>query len=90
MERAVEERIARPLSLRILSGEVTPGGTIRIDIDAGELRFEVLPGSATAAAGPPAPSPAPMAPPAEDEVTAGLRPDPRPSGSFETPEGKGA
>jgi len=42
IERAVEELVARPMSRKILAGEVKPGETLRIDSAEGELRFDVV------------------------------------------------
>jgi ATP-dependent Clp protease ATP-binding subunit ClpC len=49
--RAVEERIARPLSTRILGGEIFRGCTVRVDCAGGELRFERVDEGATPVSG---------------------------------------
>ena len=42
LKRAIQRLVENPLALRLLEGDFADGDTIRVDAEAGEIRFEKL------------------------------------------------
>jgi ATP-dependent Clp protease ATP-binding subunit ClpB len=49
LKRAIQRLVENPLALRLLEGDFADGDTVRVDAEAGEIRFEKAGAAAVAA-----------------------------------------